>query len=49
MYLLQRLKRDRSRDRSPPREAAQARQKTPPVSSSKEFVRSGSEEGEIEE
>ncbi|KAK8925056.1 hypothetical protein VCV18_005482 [Metarhizium anisopliae] len=43
----QRLKRDRSRERSPAREA-RTRPKTPPAPA-KEVVRSGSEEGEIEE
>ncbi|KAG8420909.1 U1 snRNP protein [Metarhizium acridum] len=42
-----RLKRDRSRERSPAREA-RTRPKTPPAPA-KEVVRSGSEEGEIEE
>ncbi|OAQ72147.1 formin binding protein (FNB3) [Pochonia chlamydosporia 170] len=43
-----RLKRDRSRERSPTREG-RARPKTPPAAPAKEVVRSGSEEGEIEE
>ncbi|GAB0134827.1 hypothetical protein EsDP_00003182 [Epichloe bromicola] len=42
-----RVKRERSRERSPPREP-RPRVKTPPVSST-EAIRSGSEEGEIEE
>ncbi|OAA37225.1 pre-mRNA-processing protein prp40 [Metarhizium rileyi] len=42
-----RVKRDRSRDRSPAREA-RTRPKTPPAPA-KEAIRSGSEEGEIEE
>ncbi|KAG6030985.1 hypothetical protein E4U41_007715 [Claviceps citrina] len=43
-----RIKRERSRDRTPPREA-RPRAKTPPLSPPKEAIRSGSEEGEIEE
>lgn len=45
--LLQRVKRERSRERSPPRVEERPRKKTPPPTT--KDVHSGSEEGEIEE
>jgi pre-mRNA-processing factor 40 len=44
--MAQRLRRERSRERTPPREGRQPRIRTPEPAKD---VRSGSEEGEIEE
>lgn len=48
LTFLQRQRRDRSRERTPAREAT-PRKKTPPPKEPSRDIRSGSEEGEIEE
>jgi pre-mRNA-processing factor 40 len=45
--MTQRIKRERSRERTPPRVEERPRKKTPPPAA--KDVHSGSEEGEIEE
>ncbi|KAG6050654.1 hypothetical protein E4U39_003526 [Claviceps sp. Clav50 group G5] len=44
-----RIKRERSRERTPPREARPRAKTPPPPATPREVIRSGSEEGEIEE
>lgn len=46
---MQRVKRERSRERTPPRVEERPRKKTPPPPPATKDVHSGSEEGEIEE